>query len=142
MKQGFTLIETVLVLAILGTIAGLATVVDLNSFKTDTFSGEESKIISVLAKARSRSMTNYYDSASGFCYKDNNYVIFRDGNCDGSGTDETISANINIASNPATVFPTFIFARLTGKTTGATIHITDGIKSADIIINDEGTINW
>jgi prepilin-type N-terminal cleavage/methylation domain-containing protein len=141
-KKGFTLIEIVIVLTIFCLITSFGLVIDLNTFKTNTFSNEESKVVSILAKARSRAMTNYYNSAHGVCYLAPNYIIFRDGVCDGSGTDETILANVNIASSPATIFPTFIFSRLTGNTTGATIHITDGIKNTDIIINDEGTINW
>jgi hypothetical protein len=82
------------------------------------------------------------DTTHGVCYDSasENYIIFK-GTCTITGND-LIPANVNIASHPATVFPTFIFSKLAGTTTGGTIHIEDGIKFKNIIINNEGTINW
>ncbi len=136
--------ETVIVLAVMISILSFGSILDINNLKNDTFANEEIKIISILAKARSRAITNYYNSDHGVCYVYPNYIIFRNRTTctPTSDTDETIPTNINILSQPDTIFPTFIFARLSGKTTGATIHISDSVKKADIIINHEGAINW
>ena len=115
--------------------------VDWNVFKKDTFKAEQATIVAALSKARSRAMNNMFDMAYGVCYIAPNYIIFQDNTCTAG---ESISANTNIASNPSTVFPPVVFDQLTGNTTGTgtTIHLTDGFKSAGIIINNEGTINW
>ncbi len=138
-NKGFTLIEILVVVAVITVIIAFGSVIDLNAFKTDTLSGEESRIISILQKARSRSMANMYNTTHGVCYIAPDYVIFQGSTC---ASGDSIPANTNIASNPGSTFPTFVFSRLTGNTTAGTIHITDGINSKDITINNEGTINW
>src|SRR5258706_15869468 len=138
-QKGFTLIEIIVVVAILTVIISFGMTVDFSSFTSSNFQNEESKIIALLEKARSRSMSNMFERAHGVCYLAPDYVIFRDGTCDKSATDETIPANTGIASNPLTVFPAVVFEQLTGNTTSATdivIHITDGVKVADIKINN------
>jgi prepilin-type N-terminal cleavage/methylation domain-containing protein len=141
--RGFTLIEVLVVVAILGVILSFGMAVDLNVFKGDTFRAEQSTIVSVLSRARSRAMANVFDSNHGVCYDagGDNYVIFKGGSCVVAGS-ELISANINISEHVDTVFPPVVFDRLTGNSVGGTIHIEDGIKEEDIIINNEGAINW
>ena len=142
-NRGFTLIEIIIVMAIMIFVVGFGLTVDFSSFTTNTLKGEESKIVSVLERARSHAMANMFDINYGVCYDRDaqNYLIFKGGTCT-TIESEFIPANINIAQNSGTSFPTFVFDRLTGDTTAGTIHITDGIQSADIIINNEGTINW
>jgi Tfp pilus assembly protein FimT len=139
--QGLTLIEIIVVISVLMVIIAFGVVVDFSSFTSGTFYGEESKIVSALERARSRAMANMFETTHGVCYDagEDSYVIFQGSTC---AAGELIPANINIAENAATTFPTVIFDRLTGNTTGYTIHITDNIKSENIIINDEGAINW
>jgi len=142
-SRGFTLIEILVVVAIIGLIISVGLTLDLNSFKRDIFHSEESIILSLLEKARSRSMTNYYQTTHGLCYIAPNYVIFRGTTCTAVGSEiSPANAVVASASNFSTTFPTIVFTQLTGTTTAATIHITDGVKSADIILNNEGTINW
>ncbi|OGI57594.1 hypothetical protein A3B85_00780 [Candidatus Nomurabacteria bacterium RIFCSPHIGHO2_02_FULL_37_13] len=145
-KRGFTLVEIIIVLAIMGIIISFGMIIDLNVFKTNILQAEQSTIVATLEKARSRSMSNMFTSAHGVCYIAPNYVIFRGRTtCEPTTeTDEIIPANTTVAtaSNFSTTFPIIIFDQLSGNTTGATIHITDGIKSADIMINNEGAINW
>ena len=141
-KKGFTLIEIIVVIAILVVVISFGMIVDFSSFSSSTFQNEESKIIALLQKARSRSMSNMFNTTHGVCYIPPDYVIFRGNTCVAG---ESIPANTNIASNSSTSFPAVIFSQLTGNTTSATdiiIHLTDGIKGADITINNEGTINW
>ena len=133
------MIEILVVVAILIVIISFGTLVDFSAFTSDTFQGEEAKIVSILERARSRAMANMFDSNHGVCYIAPNYVIFQGSTCVAG---ESIPANDNIASHADTIFPTVVFNRLTGNTGGATIHITDGIKVEDITINNEGTINW
>src|SRR3989344_5983369 len=143
-QKGFTLIEIVVAIAVLIAIVSFGMIADFSSFLSGTFQDEESKIIALLQKARSRSMANMFEARHGVCYIAPDYVIFRNTCVSGALTNELIPANVNISSNPDTNFPAVVFDQLTGNATGATatIHITDGIKSADIIINNEGAIIW
>ena len=138
---GFTLIEIIVVVSILIVIISFGMTIDLNAFKRDAFLAEQSKIVSVLTRARSHAMANMFDKNHGVCYIAPDYVIFQGSKCDNG---ESIPADPSIAttSNFLTSFPSIVFERLTGNTLPATIHITDGIKEGDITINDEGAINW
>ena len=141
-NKGLTMIEIIVVIGILIVIFAFGLVVDFSSFTSNSLAGEESKVVSILQRARSRSMANLYDSSYGVCYLSSDYVIFRDGTCDKSATDETIpeSSNITVAFIPNSPV---IFSRLSGNTTGTpTIRLTYGSDYEDITINDEGTINW
>lgn len=145
-KRGFTLIEILVVIGIFGVIIAFSMTINLSNFTINTFSAEQSKLISVLERARSHAMANMFESKYGFCYDTGDYIIFHDGICDKSLTDETVVANANIASHPSTIFPTkIVFNQLSGNTDSISdivIHLTDGIKSTDIKINNEGVIKW
>ena len=135
------MVEIIVVIGILTVIIAFGMVIDLNVFKGDTFRAEEATIVSILEKARSRAMANMFESPHGVCYISPDYVIFRDGICDKLGTDETVPSNTNITVSFISA-TSVIFNQLAGTTTGATIRITDGVKIEDIIINNEGRINW
>ena len=145
-QNGFTLVEIIIVIAIVGLILSFGMGIDLSAFNRNTFQAEEATIVSVLERARSRAMANLSDDAHGVCYVDPNYVIFQeDDGCDETApASELIPANVDIATtSDFSDFPV-VFNRLAGTVTGATIDIEvkDGIKSAHIIISNEGTINW
>jgi prepilin-type N-terminal cleavage/methylation domain-containing protein len=147
LNTGMTLVEIIVVIAVIGLIASLGLIVDLKSFKTETLHSEESRVVAILEKARSRSMANLNDDAHGVCYEAPNYVLFEeDDGCDASASEsELFDANANIAnsSDYTTNFPTVVFEQLSGRLTSAeTITITDGIKTEIITINEEGAIHW
>ena len=140
--SGFTLIEILVVIAIIGMVLSFGLTIDINTLRGDTFQAEINTIVSVLERARSQSMANLSDANHGVCYIEPNYIIFTGDTCTADDS-EIIPANTDITSNASTTLPAeIVFERLTGRTTGATIHISHGVNEADIIINDEGTINW
>ncbi len=148
-NRGFTLIEILVVIAIVGFVLSFGLGIDLSALSRNSFHTEEATIVSILERARSRAMANLNDSDHGVCYIEPDYVIFieNEGHCvDGVSSNELISANTNIATasdfaNPVK-FPPVVFNRLAGTTSGAAIHIEDGVKQDDIIINEQGAINW
>ncbi len=145
-QGGLTLVELIVVIAIIGVIISFGLVISMDSYRAYYFRSERSKIVSVLERARSRSLSNYFQVEHGVCFITSNYVIFRGrSTCTpGATTDELIPANTDIASksNFSGTFPTIIFSQLTATTTGGTINITDGNRSAIINVNYEGKINW
>jgi prepilin-type N-terminal cleavage/methylation domain-containing protein len=145
-KRGFTLIEITIVLSIITIVISFGMILDSRVLGRGTFHAEQSKIISLLQKSRSRAMSNVYGQAHGFCYDHPNYVIFygRATCLPKDNTDDIVPANPNLTvsfSPPAPV----IFNRLSGSPTDDIAHnirISDGVNSSDIIINYEGTIEW
>jgi prepilin-type N-terminal cleavage/methylation domain-containing protein len=147
-QNAFTLVETVIVLAVIGAILSFGTIIDLNSFKGDALRAEEATILSALEKARSRSMANMFNTTHGVCYAESHYIIFRGRTACLPTTlaDEIIPANKNFNIN----FPVIVFERLSGKVVPelnpydkeVNISITDGIRQANIKVNNEGRISW
>lgn len=141
-KNGFTLIEILITLAIFGVIINLISGINLNSLERNSLQKERLLIVSLLEKARSLAMANHENSDFGFCYQSGTYIIFKGDDCDQNNTDE-MPANLNIASNPGTTFPSqIIFKRLSGESSEENIHLGDGAQSLDININHVGRIDW
>lgn len=140
--NGFTLIEILVVTAIVGIILSFGMTIDVNAVKGDTLQAEKLTIVSALERARSHAMANMFDDNHGFCYIEPNYVVFTGSNCVNTNS-ELIPANVNIASDASTSFPDkIVFERLTGRTTPTTLQISHGLFGANIKINNEGTIDW
>lgn len=143
--NGFTLIELIIVLAITTTILGVGFFVSLDAYRQHVFQSERTVLVSVLQKARSRALSNMYQSAHGVCYEEPNYIIFRGTTCaSGLFGNEEIPSNISLAraSRFSNSFPTVIFTPLSATTTPTSIALTDGVRNASIDIKYEGTINW
>lgn len=155
--RGFTLIEILIVMALLGLIMGLGLFMSMDAYRGYSFRSESSVVVSVLEKARSRAMNNMYGTAWGVCFDSANkaYVTFRGvAYTPGAATNESLpaQAGVTISSLPVCGAPSpIVFQQLTGKLfpqlTPATSIITltvveGGHTSASITINNEGTINW
>ncbi|MEK7564055.1 MAG: prepilin-type N-terminal cleavage/methylation domain-containing protein [Patescibacteria group bacterium] len=146
-RKGLTLIEILVVVSILTIIISFGLVINFQSFTSSTFLNENAKIVSLLEKARSRAMANMFDTSHGVCYLAPDYIIFRDGTCDGLGTDEKTPANTSLTLT----FPSVVFDRISGKlkpqlspsTNQIDVIVDNGNGSPKHIkINNEGTINW
>lgn len=144
---GFTLLEILIVIAIIGLIAALGLFISMDVYRGFLHRSERDTIVSLLERARSHAMANIGGSAWGFCALGGNYVVFR-GTDYPTGTVETSVATssalvTNIpycGPNPGDVI---VFAQLSGTTTPATISVQQGAApAATITINDHGTILW
>src|SRR3989344_8804448 len=92
--RGFTLIEVLVVLAIIGVIMSFGLIMSLDSYRGYLLRSERDVLVSTLERARSRALNNYYQSAWGVCYTTPNYIIFKGTTCT---TGDTIPANAAIA---------------------------------------------
>ncbi len=153
-KQGFTLIETLIVLSIFIILIGAGSVISFNSYQGYLFRSERSTMVSVLERARSRAMANYFETAHGVIYNttSHNYILFRAPYVPGNSTNEIIAGNPN---STISGFGTIIFDQLSGDFTPLgsvshdhctaeeqSIHISEGEKESYVCINSEGRINW
>jgi prepilin-type N-terminal cleavage/methylation domain-containing protein len=145
--KGFTLIEIVVTLAILLTILSLGTLMSLDAYRGYAFRSERSLLVSALLRARAEAMNNMGASAHGVCYASvsgvYSYLSFRGTLCDPSSSlNDRREASKTITVTGLSAGSPVVFTQLSGTTTAALIHLSDGVHSADIIINHEGTINW
>jgi prepilin-type N-terminal cleavage/methylation domain-containing protein len=127
--RAFTLVELLIVLAIISTIAGLTAFFSLDSYYANAREAERKALVTALVAARTRAIDNDYLLPAGVAiYPDDyhGYVIF-------SGTsyearlpayDERIPSSY--VQNLATSSPQIIiFTPLSGTTTNATVVFSD-----------------
>src|SRR3989344_5249325 len=77
LKGGFTLVEVIVVIAIVGLIFGLGLFMSFDVYRGFSHRSERDVIVSLLERARSHAMANVGQSAWGFCEDaGNNYIIF------------------------------------------------------------------
>jgi len=154
LDKGFTLLETLVVMGIFIVLMGVGGVIGFNAYKGYLFRSERSTAVSVLERARSRAMANYYESKHGVCYNQatHSYELFKGSTCIlGSTDNEIIPGN----PNASTTLGVIVFDQLTGNpnpsASGSTTHclndekeisIKEGDKESFVCINNVGRINW
>ena len=140
---GFTLIEILVLIAIMGTLIGMGLFFTLDAYRGSLFRSEVSVVVNLLQKARNQAINNIGQSPHGVRFESDEYVLFhRDSYGSGDPTDEEIIANPTIS---VTGLSEVVFDQLTGRVDpGMTGDITVqyGGRAAIININDEGRIDW
>lgn len=140
-EAGFSLIEILVVTAIITVLAGIGLIVGLDSYRGYSYRSERNVAVHVLQKARSRAMNNMFETAHGIHFGSSEYVLFR-----GNAYNPSASTNESIPKNPAVTITgpaDIVFRQLSGDSnfTGD-ITITDGVRTNIISTNGEGRINW
>lgn len=152
LKSGLSLIEIVVVIAIMGMILSLGVVVSLNSYKSTIFRSERETLLSILEKARNRSMNNYNQVSHGACLDNSSgnlsYVIFQDPYSSSATLNEYLETSPAVSiSSIGNVFNCvagsgIIFNQLNGNTSSSTITLVEDGRVSVISINQVGRINW
>ena len=144
-NKGFVLMEFLVALVILTTIAGFGLFFGMDLLRNFSFNYEKNLLINILQKSRSKALANINQSNHGFYFDSANksYVIFQGDSYLGHDAtlDETFPAgkNIEVSGIPA---GGIIFHQLSADSLPVNITISDGIRSAIISINEEGRISW
>jgi prepilin-type N-terminal cleavage/methylation domain-containing protein len=144
LNKGFTLIETLIVLAIFGALVGLGLFMSMETFSGTLHRSEREVVVGLLQKARSRAMNNIEQAPWGVCYQGSDYLVFKGSTCSASAAIDRVEANSGVAatSDFAHTFPVVVFTQLSGTTTATSTTIVEGERSATISITYEGTIEW
>ena len=143
LSNGFTLIEILVVLAIVASVLGLGLFMSMDVYRGFSFRSERDVVVSVLQKARSRAINNYHQTSWGVCYVTPNYIMFRGTICtSGASTNETIPAGGGVVVTGLSAPGGVVFSQLAGNTTATIITITQNGKISTTTVNYEGTIIW
>ncbi len=140
--KGFTLIETIIAVAILTILASLGLVFGIDYYKSYSLNAEQNMVISVFQKARSRAQNNINQSPHGVSLQPNSYVIFQGS----SYASRNVAYDQTVPKNPAigvSGISEATFEQLNGNSqTVGDIVLDNGKRTATISINNEGRINW
>ena len=142
-NPGFTLIEVVVVMALISGIAALGFNIGIDVYRSSSLGTERNLIVSSLEKARSLAVTNTGGSAYGLYIENNKHTIFR-GTSFASRTADFDLEIENSSIITATGTTEFVFERLSGDgLASGTITLTDDTGlSRTITVNNEGGIDW
>lgn len=143
-KKGFTLIEFLIVIAILALVAG-AILWSLNSFRSrQAVKNTRGEIISALALVRARSLNGLNDKAHGVNFNNEQMTIFSGTTFSAGAPDNQVislplvSLSLNLAGGESVVFD-----RLTGATTNTgtiVINSLSGNDTATVTILSTGLV--
>lgn len=139
--EGFTLVEILLVLAIMGIICSFGLLVSMDSYRMYVFNLERDTLVSLLMKTRSQSINNIDQKKHGIHFESNNYVVF-----EGDSFNLLNTSNYFVPRNPNILISgsnEIIFDQLSGDPnfTGAII-LADNSRTAKVFLNELGQINW
>lgn len=145
-NRGFTAIEVAIAVGIFSLVIALGLFMSMETYRGTMARSERDEIVSLLSKARSRSMNNISQTRWGFCFDDTakQYVLFRD-------TFGTSNESIPVGGGAvATSTPTgvscseggVLFSQLSATTSDIVVHVYEQGRYADIAINHEGRIDW
>jgi prepilin-type N-terminal cleavage/methylation domain-containing protein len=141
--KGFSLLETILSVAILTIILGYGVSMSIDTYRGYLFRSERITIVSLLERARNMSMNNIASVPHGVCFDagSKTYILFEGHVCLPDHPSSVLTK-----SNQAITITGFgtpiIFSQLSGTTTDSTITLTSPGRSGTIFVNYEGRIYW
>ncbi len=140
-NSGFTLIEILIVTAILTLIMGMGLFLSFDFYRGYLLGTERDLVVGVLEKARSRALANMFETSHGVYIDSDKFILFRGNNYTaGASTNEDIPGNSIIQKSGLSEI---VFVGLTGlPVVAGDITLEDGAKSKVISINNEGRIEW
>lgn len=140
-KRGFTLIEILLVIALVGLLSGFTIVAGTDFYRGYAFRSEVDLAVAALQKARSQALSNLNQTAHGVHLAGDGYTVF-EGPTFNPAAPTNALVPIQWAAAPAD--PVDIsFEQLSATTASATVVLTDGhSRTVRITVNREGRISW
>lgn len=138
-SKGFTLIETIVVLAIIMTIGSSVAFATSAFLAGNSLKNTTGQLVSVLRTAELNAMSGKQDSKWGVNLSSTSITLY-------SGNSyQTRNAAFDVVYEiPQTVSVAtsdIVFEKVTGDTNSASIQISSGIDSITISVNEAGTVN-
>lgn len=141
------MLEVLLVLGMFAVFAGFGLLVSMETYRGSNFHADRALLVSLLERARAQSMSNMCACASctdgaphGVHIEASKYVLF-----EGASYSSTDPENASFDADPSSSHSfagDILFTQLSGTTTGATVTLTGGAHTSDVLVSPEGRISW
>ena len=142
-NRGFTLIEVVIGIGLIGLIAGLGLFLGWDFYRGFAFLSEQKIVVSVLQKARNQAMNNINEKPHGVHFETGCYIIFENA-YDGTGCNGSTNEVIAVSPTMSVKTPLpadIIFTQLSGDSTETDFVLTNGIREVIISVANNGQID-
>jgi len=139
--EGFTLIEILIVIAIMAVLAALTIPVGVNFFVSQQLDTVVDEVMQVLRRAQLKGMTQERDSDWGIRFNSDTYVLFKGSSF--ASRDPVFDEDFDLAGGITTSgISEVVFAKFSGvPNVIGTITISQGSKSKAIDVNAVGKID-
>jgi Tfp pilus assembly protein FimT len=140
-KEGFTVLEIILIIGILGIIFAIGLPVTFDFYQNYQLQAEQNKFISLLEIARNSAMINLNQSSHGVYWDNDNLIIF-EGNdfaTRNQNQDQNFPRTKAISISGTNEIT---FGAISGQTASSVFVFNNGDKSSNVYVNQEGQINW
>lgn len=143
-NNGFTIIEIMISLALVGGVAVLGLFWSRDLFEIEGLEGDTKTLATILMRARNHSLSNLDGVPHGVCYDDEYhlYLSFADTPKDESAETFSLGRNVEIVGLPDCSDGGILFTQLSATTTLTQITLTKEMRSKTIEINQQGLITW
>lgn len=139
---GFSIMELLIVVAIVLMLSGLGGFVGLDFYRSYVMNSERDTLISLLMRARNMAQTNINQASHGVYMTGTAYTVFQGDSYASRNIiyDETINMNPSVS---ASGLREVVFERLDGGTgNSGDIVLSNKNRSITVSLNSEGRINW
>ncbi len=147
-KHGFTLIEILVVVALLAAILGFGIIMSFSSISQANVHHERDQVAMLLTSARAKSLANVNETAHGLRVTSTSYILFDAPFVGGAPTNKILprGTGITVVSSLAPGDCTtceVVFEQLSGKVaTAQSLTLSDTTKTVLIELNQAGRIDW
>lgn len=139
--RGFTLVEILVVVALVGFIAALGLMMSFGSLARSGVESERDLVVSLLQAQRSRALSNIHAHSHGVRLEENTIVLFEGDSYDlHDPHNQVISRNPEVSIEDVPV--DIVFESLTGNSSAQIIVFSQSHKRAEVEVNEVGRIEW
>ena len=141
-SRGFSLIEIIVVAAVIVFIGSLGVIVGVDSYQRSLLRSDLDTGVSLLLKARSSAVNSIGGASHGvYLGGEESYILFRGG----SYADRDIAYDFPVEKSKRTVVlgaSEIIFSPPSGESASASLTLSNGIQSFTFTVNEEGGVDW
>jgi prepilin-type N-terminal cleavage/methylation domain-containing protein len=140
-KNGFSLIEVILVVAIVAFIASMGALFSTGAITRSYTISERDLLVALLTQTRAKALANVHESAHSLHIATSSYVLYEGTTFSESNPTNKLVPKMSEAT--LTGLSTVTFLPLTADVAGGgVISVIGGTQSYDVEVNSAGRINW